>query len=137
MTYPALAGFSVTEMQMDLIKECFEEHGGALTEQLKAAGFSGDQAGQFLPEAASGIIDSAQGMDIAEITSQLVSDGPSQFLSAVNVEAIAEKLGMSSDLVTKGLAAIAPVLSQAFAQKGDGLLGAVSSMAPGILKRFS
>ncbi len=122
---------------MDLIKECFEENGGALTEQLKAAGFSGDQAGQFLPEAASGIIDSAQGMNIAEITSQLVSDGPSQFLSAVNVNAIAEKLGMSSDLVTKGLAAIAPVLSQAFAQKGDGLLGAASSMAPGILKRFS
>ena len=122
---------------MDLIKECFEEQGGALTEQLKAAGFSGDQAGQFLPEAASGILDSAQGMDIAEITSQLVSDEPSQFLNAINVDAIAEKLGMSSDLVTKGLAAIAPVLSQAFAQKGDGLLGAVSSMAPGILKRFS
>ncbi len=122
---------------MEFLNECFEEHGGALTEQLTAAGFSGDQARQFLPEAASGILESAQGLDVAEISQQLVSDGPSPFLSAVNVDAIAEKLGMNPDLVTKGLAAIAPVLSQAFAQKGEGLMGAVSSLAPGILKRFS
>jgi len=129
--------FAVTEMQMDFIKDCFEEHGEALTEQLEGAGFSADQARQFLPEAASGIVDSAQGLDVAEIAQQLVSDGPSPFLSAINVDAIAEKLGINSDLVTKGLAAIAPVLSQAFAQKGEGLMGAVSSLAPGVLKRFS
>ena len=122
---------------MDFLKECFEEHDGVLTEQLKGAGFSADQASQFLPEAASGILDSARDMDVAELSSQLVSDGPSQLLSAVNVDSIAEKLGMNPDLVTKGLAAIAPVLSQAFAQKGEGLMGAVSSLAPGILKRFS
>ena len=122
---------------MDFIKDCFEEHGDALTEQLEGAGFSADQARQFLPEAASGIVNSAQGLDVAEIAQQLVSEGPSSFLSAINADAIAEKLGMNSDLVTKGLAAIAPVLSQAFAQKGEGLMGAVSSLAPGILKRFS
>ena len=122
---------------MDFLKECFEENDGALTEQLKGAGFSADQASQFLPEAASGILDSARDMDVAEVSSQLVSDGPSQLLNAVYVDSIAEKLGMNPDLVTKGLAAIAPVLSQAFAQKGEGLMGAVSSLAPGILKRFS
>lgn len=122
---------------MEFLKDCFKEHGGALTEQLTAAGFSGERAGQFLPEAASGILDSAKNMDVAEVSSQLVSDGPSQLLSAVNVDAIAAKLGMSPDLVTKGLAAIAPVLSQAFAQKGESLMGAASSLPPGILKRFS
>lgn len=122
---------------MDFIKDCFEEHGDALTEQLEGAGFSADQASQFLPEAASGILESAQGLDLAEISQQLIADGPSPLLSAINTDAIAEKLGMNSDLVTKGLAAIAPLLSQEFAQKGEGLMGAVSSMAPGILKRFS
>jgi len=122
---------------MDFIKDCFEEHGDVLTKQLEGAGFSADQASQFLPEAASGILESAQGLDVAEISQQLIADDPSSLLGAFNADAIAEKLGMNSDLVTKGLAAIAPLLSQAFAQKGEGLMGAVSSMAPGILKRFS
>jgi len=122
---------------MDFIKECFKEQDGAFLEQLKGAGFSTDQARQFLPEAASGILDSAQDTGIEAITKQLVADGPSQLLSSVNADAIAEKLGMNSDLVAKGLAAIAPVLAQAFSQKSDGLVGAVTSLAPGLLKRFS
>ena len=122
---------------MNFIKDLFEEHGDTLTEELEGAGFSTDQARQFLPEAASGIADSAQGLDVADIAQQLASGVPSPFLSAINADAIAEKLGMNSDLITKGLAAIAPVLSQAFAQKGEGLMGAVSSLAPGLLKRFS
>jgi len=134
---PALVDFALTEIRMDFIKDCFEEHGDALTEQLEGAGFSADQARQFLPEAASGILESAQGLDVADMSQQLIADSPSPLLSAINVDAIAEKLGMNSDLVTEGLAAIAPLLSQAFAQKGEGLMGAVSSMAPGILKRFS
>lgn len=122
---------------MDLIKECFQEQDGAFTEQLKAAGFSTDQARQFLPGAASALLDSTQDKGVEEMTRQLSSDGPDQLLGAVNVNAIAGKLGMSPDLVGKGLSAIAPLLAQAFLQKGDGLVGAVTSLAPGLLKRFS
>jgi len=82
-------------------------------------------------------LDSAQDTGVEAIAKQLASDSPAQLLSSVNTNAIAEKLGMNADLVTKGLAAIAPVLAQAFSQKNDGLVGAVTSLAPGPLKRFS
>lgn len=119
---------------MDFIKDCFKEHGGAFIEQLKVAGFSVDQAKQFLPEAASGILDSTQDTGVDQITKQFASGGPAELLSSVNVAAIAEKLGIDSDQVTTGLVAIAPVLAKAISQKSDGLIDAVSSLAPGLFK---
>jgi lipase chaperone LimK len=122
---------------MNFIKECFEEHDGALVDQLKGAGFSDYRAKQFLPEAATGILDSSQDTSVEQMTEQMVSGAPSQFLNSVNVEVIAEKLGMNSDQVTKGLAAITPVLAREFSQESDYLFGALTSLAPGLFKRFS
>jgi hypothetical protein len=122
---------------MDFIKECFKEHDGALIDQLKGAGFSGYRAKQFLPEAATGILDTSQDTSIEQMTEQMVSGAPSQFLNSVNVEVIAEKLGMNSDQVTKGLAAITPVLAREFSQESDYLFGALTSLAPGLFKRIS
>jgi len=119
---------------MDIIENCFKEHGGALIEQLTVAGFSVDQATQFLPEAASGIANATQDTGVEQITSRLLSGDPSELFDSVNVAAIAAKLGIDSDLVTKGLAAIAPVLAKTLSQKSDGLIGAVSSLAPGLFK---
>lgn len=127
----------LTGSQMDFIKECFKEHDGALIDQLKGAGFSGYRARQFLPEAATGILDSSQDTSVEQMTEQMVSGAPSQFLNSVNVEVIAEKLGMNSDQVTKGLAAITPVLAREFSQESDYLFGALTSLAPGLFKRFS
>lgn len=122
---------------MDFIKECFNEHDGALIDQLKGAGFSGYRARQFLPEAATGILDTSQDTSVEQMTKQMVSGAPSQFLNSVNIEVIAEKLGMNSEQVTKGLAAITPVLAREFSRESDYLFGALTSLAPGLLKRFS
>jgi hypothetical protein len=121
---------------MDFINECFNEHDGALVEQLKDAGFSNYRAWKFLPEAASGILNSAQDSGLEQITEKLMTGAPSQFLSSVNVTVIAEKLGMSCDQVTKGLAVITPVLAQALSQKRNGLLGSKTSFVPGLFKQF-
>jgi hypothetical protein len=119
---------------MDFIKDSFKEHEGALIEQLKVAGFSVDQAKQFLPEAATGILDSTQDAGVEQITKRLLSGDPSELSGSVDIAAIAAKLGIDSDQVTKGLAAIAPILARVLSQKGGGLLGAVSSFAPGLFK---
>jgi len=122
---------------MDLLKECFKEHDGALIDQLKGAGFSGYRARQFLPEAATGILDSSQDTGVEQMAKQMVSGAPSHFLSSVNVAVIAEKLAMNSDQVTKGLAAITPVLARDLSQESDCLFGALTSLAPGLFTRFS
>lgn len=122
---------------MDLISKCFQENDGAFLEQLKAAGFSTDQARRFLPASESYFLDFTQDKGVEQITQQLVSDSPAQFLNSVNADAIAKKLGMDSDLVKKGLAAIVPLLAQTFSRKSEGLIGAVTSIAPGLVKRFS
>lgn len=121
---------------MDFLKECFKENDGALMEKLKGAGFSTAQARQFLPEAASGFSEATQDMSAEQVAGQLVSDDPAQFLRSVNANAIAEKLGMNSNLVNKGLAVIAPAIALVFAQKSDGLVDAVTSLTPGLFKRF-
>ncbi|MBT8436375.1 MAG: hypothetical protein KJP11_03305 [Gammaproteobacteria bacterium] len=122
---------------MDFINECFNEHDGALVEQLKDAGFSSYRARKFLPEAASGILDSTRGSGVEQITENLMTGAPSQFLSSVNVAEIARKLGMSSDQVTQGLAVITPVLAQALSRKSNSLIGSMNSasmafLAPGL-----
>ena len=77
---------------MDPIKECFNEHDGVLIEHLNVVGFSDFRARQFLPEAASGILDSTRDKGVEQITKELVSGAPSKFLCSVNVTVIAEKL---------------------------------------------
>lgn len=98
-------------------------------ELLQGVGFSADQASKFLPVAASGILSSFERKDIEEIISAFGSKDPSLLLSAVNVDAIAKKTNISSDMVTTGLEAISPVLSQAFTHSSDGMVGAAISIA--------
>ena len=114
---------------MDFIKECFNEHSSAFTEALTGTGFSADQAKQFLPEAASGIVDATQGAGIQEMITGLISGGPSQLLSSINTDEIAAKLGMNSEQVSSGFEAITPILSQALSNTDNGIAGAVSSLA--------
>jgi len=114
---------------MNFITTCFTEYDSALSELLKGAGFSADQARMFLPNAASGIIDSFQSKDIEEIISAFGSKEPTQLIGTININAIAKKVNMDSDQVTSGFEAIAPVLSQAFTHNTDGMVGAAISIA--------
>ena len=61
----------------------------------------------------------------------LLSEEPSQLLRSINVEAIANKLGMDNDQVTAGLEAITPVISKAFSQNNNNHVGAAAALAWG------
>ncbi len=113
------------------IRECFEENAGAFTRSLQGAGFSVEQAGKFLPEAASGILESTKESGITQLSAGFASGDPAKPLSDINVDAIADKLGMDADQVSSGLLAIMPVLSSVMSDKSEGILDAVSSLAGG------
>jgi len=114
---------------MGFIKECFEDHDGTFTEKLKGVGFTANQAQQFLPETASGILCFIQNTGTDKIIKILLSDDPSQLLSSLNVDAIGKKLEMNFAQVTSGLEAIAPVMSQVFSQKSNLLVETAASLA--------
>jgi len=114
---------------MNFITTCFTEYDSALSELLKGAGFTADQTRKFLPNAASGIVDSFQCKDIEEIISAFGSKEPTQLIGSINVIAIAKKVDMNPDQVTSGFEAIAPVISQAFMHNSDGMVGAAISIA--------
>lgn len=116
---------------MDFITECFEQHSGAFTEKLAGAGFSIDQAKQFLPEAASGIFNATQDAGAEQMITGLITGGPSKLISSINITEMASKLGMNSEQISSGLEAIAPLLSQVLSETNNGVVGAVSSLTGG------
>ena len=114
---------------MNFITNCFEEYGGAFSGSLKASGFSDDLAKEFLTEIASGVFYIIKNASLEKTIKILLSDDPSRLLNSINVKAIATKLGISTEQVTAGLEAIAPVMSQVFLLKSDEIVTATASLA--------
>jgi hypothetical protein len=114
---------------MDFITNCFEEYGGAFSGRLKAAGFSDDLVKEFLTEIASGIYYIVKNTNLEKTIKILLSDDPSRLLMSINVKAIATKLCISTEQVTAGIEAIAPVMSQVFLLKSNEIVAATASLA--------
>ena len=112
---------------MDFITNCFEEYGGAFNGRLKTIGFSDDLAKEFLTEIASGIFYIIKNANLEKTIKILLSDDPSRLLNSINVKAIAKKLAISTEQVTAGLEAIAPVMSQVFLLKSNEIVTATLS----------
>jgi len=110
---------------MDIIKQLFEEHGRELTHRLEAAGFSTEQAGKFLPQAASGFEDSVQSTDLGSVISSLSTGSGEHF----NNENIAQKLAINSEMVSAGISAIAPVILPHIMQKNSALGATLAGLA--------
>ena len=117
--------------QMNFIHKFFGVNASVLSEQLRDSGFTEEQAGKFLSEAASGILSAYQHKEIELIISALEMDKPTRLLKAVNVNAIANNIGMSSDQVVAGFEVLAPVMSKAFKKYSGGIVGAAASIAWG------
>ena len=116
---------------MNFIQKFFGVNGIALSERLQDSGFTAEQAREFLPEAASGILNAYQHKEIELIISALEMDKPTKLLNTVNVNTIANNIGMSSDQVTAGFEVLAPVMSKAFIKYSGGIVGAAASIAWG------
>lgn len=114
---------------MHLINQCFDEHGSILSKILQDAGFSIDQADNFLPEAALGIVESILRTSVFQTFSPLLSDYPSKSKITIDINTIAKKLDMSSGQVTSGLHAIAPILLRIYSQKREEIESVVPSVS--------
>ncbi len=114
---------------MNFIKACFTEYETDLSELVKDAGFTTEQARKFLPVAASAIADAFHNKEIEHIISAFGSRDPALLLNEIDIEAIADKVDMNSEQVTTALKAIAPLISHAFKHNSDGMVGAAISIA--------
>lgn len=114
---------------MDFITNCFEEYESAFSGRLKAVGFSDDLAKEFLTEIASGIFHIIKNANLEKIIKILLSDDPSRLLSSINAKVVATELGISTEQVTTGIEAIAPVVSQVFLLKSNEIVTASASLA--------
>ena len=113
---------------MDFIKKIFDENDSILSEKLQTAGFSVDQAGVFLREAASCILNSIQNTGAALARTEILDD-PSLLASSMNLVTKVQKFGINSAQVTSGLDAITPLLSKIFSKKNEVIAGSVSSLS--------
>lgn len=101
-------------------------------DQLVLAGFTTEQASQFLPAVASSILKAFQHQEIEEIISTMGVDEPAKLLCAVNVSAIAQKTGMNTCQITSGFEVIMPVMARAFLNNERGVINAAASIAWGL-----
>lgn len=116
---------------MDFIKKFIEEHSKELTDNLTSSGFSVEQAKQFLPEAASGIMSVSQNHGVDKLVTAFSSGQQDDLLSMVNIDNIASRVGIDVSQVISGFESIIPVITDYFSQKSGGLGGALSSLAAG------
>ena len=114
---------------MNFITACFAEHETALSELLVVSGFTAEQTSGFLRAAATTIHSTFKGKDIEEIISAFGSGNPARFVNAIDIDELASKADMSPDAVKTALTIIAPVISEAFKQNSDGMVGAAISIA--------
>ena len=102
-----------------------------LTGYLMRAGFSSDQAREFLTTAASSILESFHHREIEEIIAAMGSAEPTRLLNTVNVNVLADKLGINAYLVRQGFETVSPVMARAFSANSRGVVGAAASIAWG------
>lgn len=102
---------------MDLIRLCFEEYDSTLTKRLTDIGFSNDQAGRFLPAAASGISESTRQSSVFQTIACLLSGAEYQLQRRIDIVSIARNTGLDGMQIMTGLHVIAPVLLKAFSEK--------------------
>ncbi len=99
---------------MNFIKDCFEEHGRVLMDELIGAGFTANQAIDFLPEAAFDIAESTRSTVVAQSIDNLLLDSSFILLNTINLEAIEKKSGLNSQQVVSGFEVIAPFFLKSF-----------------------
>lgn len=116
---------------MNFVEEFFENNRDALSEALQDAGFTDQQTGQFLPEAASAVLNSFHHKEIATIIETMNIDDPSGLVRSINISSITENTGMDNNLVVSGFEVIAPIMAEAFTNSSDGVVFAAASIAWG------
>ncbi len=102
---------------MGFIRDCFEEHGRLLMDELERAGFSVNQSIDFLPEVASGIASTFQILGVEKTTNNLVSSNTNQLLHMLNIDEIVQKTGLNLNQVKSGFKVVTPFFYNHFKKR--------------------
>ena len=121
-------------IRMNFIEEFFTRNSGVLVDRLQAAGYTFEQASRFLPEASSEVLRSFRYKDVDAIIKALSMEKPNELLGSVDVDRLAEKLGMNASQAKQGFELIAPIMAKAFLVNRRGIVGAAASIAVGTRK---
>ncbi len=97
--------------------------------RLKAVGIGDVLARQLLIETSSDILTTIKYIRLEKSIVILSSDYPSQLLSTIDIDNMAERLGISRQQVVTGLGAIAPVMSIVFKLRSNEIVAAAASLA--------
>ena len=114
---------------MDVIKKCFKINDSAFSAALVAVGFSEDQIIRFLPETQCCILHTIKNHSLEKIIGIMLSRDPARILYLIDIDTMAEILGMSSSKVRSGFDAITPVMSRAMSYKTSEIVAATASSA--------
>jgi hypothetical protein len=95
---------------LNFVQNCFEENICDCIECLENVEFSVDQILNFLPEAASKILDATQSISLYQAVACMHANNPVYLLNAIDIDSMSSKLCMDSNRVVAGLTAVAPIL---------------------------
>lgn len=129
---------------MEILKEFFANHSSELMQSLSDAGFSDEQAQEFLPEIGQGVQEAFSGRDLLSLLGGSdVGSIVNTLLERVDVAAIATKLGLDEAMVTDGIETLIPNVMELIDQEGGlsallqgegGLLGGIARLGSKFFK---
>ncbi|MEN8129568.1 MAG: hypothetical protein ABFS45_05105 [Pseudomonadota bacterium] len=125
---------------MDIFKDLLMNNRSELVDTLSEAGFSAEQAQEFIPEAAQGVqqVLSGGGGDLLSLLGGGDSEGiVSALLEKVDIAGIASRLGLDESMVNTGLETLLPRALEIMNEQGSGLsslLGGEGGILGGIAK---
>jgi len=121
---------------LDFLQDMLKDKSGDLLARLTGgADFSPDVAEKFIPEAASATMDAVKSesanLDMADFASP---GNVSSVMGGIDVSALADKVGISSDQTSNGLTAILPTVLGLISSKagGAGGLGTLLGLGGGL-----
>ena len=126
---------------MDLVKQFLDVKGGATISALADAGFSRDQATRFIPEAIRDLVGAVQSQDLQRLLDTDSAQQASQLLRAVDISALAARLGIGKDMAGAGITTMIPQLLGLIKEQGlgnlvgllgKGSMGSVANLAKGL-----
>ena len=118
---------------MNFLQDILQEKGGDLIAELTGkAGFSAEQAQNFLPEAGSSVgaamASRASDLDMGDLTS---AANIGAIMESVDIGQLASRVGVSAEQGTQGLTALLPMLLGFIGGKGAGAGGLLSLLGAG------
>lgn len=126
---------------MDLVKEFLDARGRNVLSALAEAGFNREQANRFIPEAVRELVGVIPTQDLTGLLNEDASQQAPRLLGAVDISAMAARLGIDTDMAGAGVAALIPQflglirdrnLGSLISMLGKGGMGGVDSLTKGL-----